>query len=75
MSLDRSDFRPQCPGTVKKCLKRYRIESVCMCVEPLKDYADFSWYDPFLNLIPSGFALVICDGPPGHLEDDTVWCR
>lgn len=50
---------------VKKYLKRYRIDSVRMCVNPLKDYGDFFWYEPPLELMPNEFSLILCDGPPG----------
>jgi len=50
---------------VEKYLKRYRIDSVRVSVGALKNYADYFWYDPPLDLIPDNFALVICDGPPG----------
>jgi hypothetical protein len=50
---------------VQKYLKRYKIDSVVLCVKPLKAYTDFSWYEPPLESMPDGFALVICDGPDG----------
>ena len=31
----------------------------------LKNYSDYSWYDPPLDLMPDNFALIIYDGPPG----------
>lgn len=48
----------------KRWLNKYQIESVNLHVNPLRDYGDFCWYDPPLNLMPDRFALVICDGPP-----------
>jgi hypothetical protein len=33
-------------------------------VKPLKDSGDFCWYDAPLKLMPAGFSLIICDGPP-----------
>ena len=50
---------------VEKYLKRYRIDSVRVSIGALKNYADYSWYDPPLDLMPDHFALIICDGPPG----------
>jgi hypothetical protein len=50
---------------VEKYLKRYRIDSLRVSVRALKNYADYSWYDPPLDLMPDSFALIICDGPPG----------
>lgn len=46
-------------------LKRYRIDTVHMHVRPLKEYGDFTWYEPPAELTPENYALVICDGPPG----------
>ena len=46
-------------------LKKYRIDSVRILMGPLKNYADYSWYDPPMDLMPDRFALIICDGPPG----------
>lgn len=31
----------------------------------LASYGDYTWYVPPLEQMPSGFGLVICDGPPG----------
>lgn len=31
---------------------------------PLRSYGQFVWYDPPPAMIPSDFALVVCDGPP-----------
>lgn len=50
---------------VRKHLKKYQITSVRLCVNPLKNYGDFSWYDPPLDLMPERFAMIVCDGPPG----------
>ena len=46
-------------------LEGYGIDRTTLCVAPLRDYGDFAWYDPPLDKMPPGFALVICDGPPG----------
>lgn len=51
---------------VQKYLHRYRINSVTMCVAPIRSYGDFDWYSlPSLQTIPHRISLVICDGPPG----------
>ena len=50
---------------VQKYLNRYQIESVNLYINSLRDYGDFTWYDPPLNSMPDGFTLVVCDGPPG----------
>jgi hypothetical protein len=31
---------------------------------PLRNYGQFSWYDPPFAIMPRDFALVVCDGPP-----------
>ena len=48
----------------KKYLNKYQINSVCLCIKPLKDYREFSLYDPSFDSMPDKFNLVICDGPP-----------
>ena len=53
---------------VQECLQAYGIDSVTLCVTPLVDYGDFSWYDPPLDSMPSFFDLVVCDGPPGDTK-------
>lgn len=45
-------------------LSHYEIESVKLCTAPLRDYGEFDWYDPPLELMPSKFSVVVCDGPP-----------
>lgn len=50
---------------VSKYLKKYQITSVRLCVKPLKNYGDFFWYDPPLDLMPERFAMIVCDDPPG----------
>lgn len=50
---------------VGRYLKRYRIRSVRLCLTPLKNFGEFSWYTPPPESMPREFALVICDGPPG----------
>jgi hypothetical protein len=50
---------------VGKALAERGIANVRLCVNPLKNYGDFSWYEPPLDDMPRNFGLVICDGPPG----------
>ncbi len=47
-----------------KQLKRYRITSVHLHVRPLKDYADFAWYQAPEVVTANKYTLVVCDGPP-----------
>jgi hypothetical protein len=51
---------------VQFALAKYGIDSVHLCVAPLKNYGDFTWYDAPLGAMPPNFALVVCDGPPGE---------
>jgi len=46
-------------------LRRHGLDSVHLCLAPLRDYAGYAWYDPPLAAMPDDFSLVICDGPPG----------
>lgn len=59
------EHKPAWAARVQRNLDRYRIDSVVLCGKPLKDYGEFSWYDPPLESMPESFGLVICDGPPG----------
>lgn len=53
---------------VRKYLKLYGLDSVKLCCKPLKDMSEYCWYDVESNSIPGGFAMVICDGPPGSTK-------
>jgi hypothetical protein len=48
---------------VERVLKRNDIDCVHISTRPLKDFGEFSWYDPPLENMPE-FSLVVCDGPP-----------
>src|SRR5262245_8997068 len=50
---------------VNGVLKKNQIECVYVSMRPLKDFGEFSWYDPPLKEMPE-FSLVICDGPPSQ---------
>ena len=49
---------------VQNYLNYYGIESVFLFTKPIKNYGQFCWYDPPLDMLPDEFKLVICDGPP-----------
>ena len=49
---------------VARLLKQYRIDCVHISVHSLKNYTDFTWYEPPCAEMPDQYALVICDGPP-----------
>lgn len=51
---------------VQKVLDEFEINSVHLCVKPLKKYGRYYWYDPPLISMPREFGLVICDGPHGR---------
>jgi hypothetical protein len=62
------EHTPAWATKVQRYLSRYKLDSVVLCVKPLKDYGDFCWYDAPLESMPGDFALVVCDGPPGHTK-------
>ena len=49
---------------VKKVLDDYRLDNVSLCLLPLKDYGEYTWYSLPDSNHPEDFRLVICDGPP-----------
>ena len=50
---------------IKANLTKFAVNSVELCVAPLKKYDGFDWYDAPRKEMPKNFGLVICDGPPG----------
>jgi hypothetical protein len=62
------EHTPEWASKVERYLNRYKLDSVVLCMVPLKDYGAFCWYDAPLELMPGSFALVICDGPPGSTK-------
>jgi hypothetical protein len=60
------EHSPEWAMRVQRFLKKYKLDSaVVVCANPLRDYGDYSWYDPPLESMPGVFDVVICDGPPG----------
>jgi predicted O-methyltransferase YrrM len=45
-------------------LRRHRLTDVRVCLAPLRQDRDFTWYDAPLQHMPEAFRLVVCDGPP-----------
>jgi len=45
-------------------LARLRLSTDLRLV-PMNDYGEYTWYAPPREEMPTDFALVICDGPPG----------
>jgi predicted O-methyltransferase YrrM len=62
------EHSPQWYQRIKRVLQRSGIRDDHVCLSPLRDYGDFDWYDPPLELMPESFSLVICDGPPGDTK-------
>ena len=58
------EHHPEWGNRVARLLKQYRIDSVHMSIQPLKNYTDFTWYEPPCAEMADQYALVICDGPP-----------
>lgn len=56
---------PEWRNLVNDVLVRYKIPNVDVLLSPLRDYGEFTWYEPPLAQLPEKFPLVICDGPPG----------
>ncbi len=50
---------------VAAALDRHGVTSVRLCRCDLRSYGAYTWYAPPLERMPSGFGLVVCDGPPG----------
>ena len=46
-------------------MQRHRIGTTRVLFAPLRNYGDFTWYDPPTDEVPHGIRLVVCDGPPG----------
>ena len=59
---------PEWHKRVTEALARQNITSVNNCFAPLRDYGDFSWYDPPREGLPDKFSLIVCDGPPGSTK-------
>ena len=62
------EHHPQFFGYTEQTLKRVGLANVHLTLAPLRDYGEFSWYDPPLDKLPRDFSLVIADGPPGDIK-------
>ena len=49
---------------VLNAIERHHVPKVNLCSAPLREYDEFTWYNPPLDKMPEKFSLVICDGPP-----------
>ncbi|MCA9783332.1 MAG: class I SAM-dependent methyltransferase [Calditrichaeota bacterium] len=59
------EHHPEWALRQRRFLDRFDIRSVTVHDSPIKPYGDYDWYGPAMDQLPSGFAMVICDGPPG----------
>lgn len=64
LSMWSLEHLPEWGGRVQQALEQHRVESVQVCVRPLRSYGDFDWYALPLEAMPDAFSLLICDGPP-----------
>lgn len=62
------EHSPQWQQRISRVLSENKISNVEVLSSPLRDYGDFSWYNPPLKELPDQFRLVICDGPPGDTK-------
>jgi predicted O-methyltransferase YrrM len=51
---------------LQKVLHDLRVGSVTLCLAPIRDYGEFSWYEAPRESLPASFEVVICDGPPRY---------
>jgi len=42
-----------------------KLPLINLCLRPIRDYREFHWYALPEATLPRGFALIVCDGPPG----------
>lgn len=61
------EHNPKWAGRVQHYLAQYQLDSV-LYTRPLADKGDYSWYDAPLDIMPDGFSLVVCDGPPSRTK-------
>jgi hypothetical protein len=59
------EHNPDWHARVTAAVKRFHLKNVTVHLAPLEDFGDYDWYDAPLDAMPSDFALVVCDGPPG----------
>ena len=57
---------PEWAERVEGQLKQFGIDSVRVCVAPLKDYGPYDWYAPPPTVLSMRFGFVVCDGPPSN---------
>jgi hypothetical protein len=60
------EHHPQWARQVRTMLDKYHIISCTVCQAELRCFGDYDWYSVPKERLPNNFALVVCDGPPGH---------
>ena len=60
------EHHPEWLERMRREVELANTSAVELLQAPIKSYGDFAWYDPPLERLPTRFALVICDGPPGE---------
>ncbi len=59
------EHSPEWHARVNRMLRLYSFKNSKLCLTPLRNYEDFTWYSTPPERFPKDFRLVICDGPPG----------
>lgn len=49
---------------VSGAIRDFGLANATVHLAPLRDFGDFVWYDAPLGVLPTDFAMVVCDGPP-----------
>ena len=69
VSLEHNDERG---SRIQAILDTYRLYNLKSYTSSLRDYGDYSWYDPPLSDIPAQISLVVCNGPPGNTKGGRI---
>lgn len=54
---------PEWCERVRSVVNLHGIDNVRVCLAPLHDYGEYTWYSPPVDEMPRDVQLVICDGP------------
>lgn len=58
------EHEASCHERISTALARWQLSAARVCLLPLRDYGEFTWYDVASVSLPEAIRLVICDGPP-----------
>lgn len=61
------EHKPEWAGKVQDYLNDYGFDTLILS-SPLKNYGGFDWYDIRVGELPTGFNLIVCDGPPSRTK-------